>query len=152
MKYLWWKTTRISQGWSIWPLTVIYSLPTSILQNNKPFWTKDLLNPSNRCCVHRITMVDNVGICIHIFPFLDVSTHLKFNVSTQIRSFGTSTVLEMGLEINPWWNTRKMEEMSLVPRWTSAKSGNTGKGLETSDETRTSSGLRALGRGLLSKG
>lgn len=82
-------------------LTHIITNHYLFLINNKLSLANDLFKPSNKCCFHRITTVDNVGICIHIFSFLEVSTHLKFNVLTQIRAFGASTVLEMGLEINP---------------------------------------------------
>lgn len=62
-----------------------YLFPHSFLSHNiiNPYLANDLFKASNKCCFHKITTMDNVGICIHIFSFLKVIIHLKFNVLTR---------------------------------------------------------------------
>lgn len=57
------------------PLFIPY-LPTSSSQNKKPYLTNDLLKPSNKT-LFSLTTVENSGICIYIFPFLEVIATLK---------------------------------------------------------------------------
>lgn len=57
-----------------------------------------------KCCFHKLTTIGIIGICIHIFPFLEVIALLKFQC------------LKLKPDKVPWYNN--------IGNWTGEKSLN----------------------------